>query len=158
MNLRLLLLVSVLVTGLSSCECDDLPSQGAVDSSVLIFGHFYGECIGENCIETFKLTDSALYEDTLDQYAGSPPFAFVPMSSELFLQVQDLRDSFPGQLWDETEPILGCPDCADQGGLFIQYENEGETRSWRIDQEQSAVPEYLHAFMDQVNLSIALLQ
>lgn len=158
MKASTLFLILSLLCGLSACDCDDLPARDSPSPAVLIFGHFNGECIGENCIETFKLTEVALFEDTLDQYDAMIPLAFVQLSDELFLQVQDLRDNFPQELLAEQEYILGCPDCADQGGLFISYEMDGDIRSWRIDQDQTQVPEYLHAFMDQVNLSIALLQ
>ena len=71
--------------------------------------------------------------------------------------MEDLSDYFPDQLLSEEEEVLGCPDCADQGGLFIQYSENENVQSWRIDQSKNAVPAYLHEFMDKVNEKIDLI-
>jgi hypothetical protein len=68
-----------------------------------------------------------------------------------------LVDFFPNQLLSEEETVFGCPDCSDGGGLFIQYSDNGNLKSWRIDQMQENVPSYLHSFMDQVNEAIVLI-
>ena len=38
-----------------SCNSND-DELALGENDYLIFGHFYGFCIGENCIQTFKLT------------------------------------------------------------------------------------------------------
>lgn len=148
--LVLLFLMGILIS------CDD--DEGVIlnDGSFLIFGHFYGECLGEGCVETFKLTDNELLEDTLDDYSGTN-LEFVALDNGLFERVKDLTDTFPQELLTENETILGCPDCADGGGLFIQYSRNGNIKSWRIDQNKENVPEYLYDFMDQVNEKIRLI-
>jgi hypothetical protein len=73
------------------------------------------------------------------------------------LEVNDLVDFFPNQLLDETETIIGCPDCADGGGLFIQYLDNEDIMAWRIDQNKNNVPTYLHDFMDKVNEKIQII-
>jgi len=144
-------IISLVILLIGSCDKDNNN-----DSNYLVFGHFYGECIGDGCVETFKLTDEYLYEDTNNNYSGND-LSFVLMDDNLFLAVKDLTDFFPNQLLEENESILGCPDCADGGGLFIQYFKDGELKSWRIDQMKNDVPEYLHPFMDKVNEKIALI-
>lgn len=126
------------------------------EKDYLIFGHFYGMCVGEECVETFKLTDSELFEDTEDDYSGSN-LNFIKLDNEKFEQVKNLMDYFPKELLSENETILGCPDCADGGGLFIQYYYNGSLKSWRIDQAKSQVPKYLHGFIDEVKDKIQLI-
>ena len=141
----------VLVIGFGCTSEDD----GLVlsETNYLIFGHFYGECGGEGCVETYKLTDSRLYEDTLDDYSGQN-LNFIPLEAEVFEQIKDLGEYFPAALRSSDEAVLGCPDCADGGGLFIQISENGRLRSWRIDQVKRNVPTYLHPFMDRVNDNI----
>ena len=122
----------------------------------MIFGHFYGKCKGENCVETFKLTDKGLFEDTIDDRNGQN-MKFIQLENEKFLQVKDLVDFFPSQLLNEKKTTIGCPDCADGGGLFIQYSENGNVKSWRIDQEKDNVPRYLHIFIDKVNEKIKMI-
>ncbi|MEM9687322.1 MAG: hypothetical protein AAF934_10435 [Bacteroidota bacterium] len=49
---------------------------------------------------------------------------------------------------------FGCPDCTDGRGVFIQYSENGNVKSWRIDQIKVNVPGYLHNFIDKVNEKI----
>jgi hypothetical protein len=126
------------------------------DQNFLIFGHFYGECFGEGCVETFKLTNEKLFEDTIDDYSGQN-LEFIELENDKFEQVKNLVDFFPNQLLNQNETVFGCPDCADGGGLFIQYSENGTVKNWRIDQAKRNVPTYLHNFIDQVNEKIKLI-
>ncbi len=123
------------------------------DNDYLVFGHFYGFCIGKDCVKMFKLTKDQLFEDTTDNYLATD-FDFIPMGKEKFELVKDLVHAIPDQLLKEDNGTIGCPDCADQGGLFIEISNKGRTQSWRIDQNKGSVPAYLHDLMDQVNKAI----
>ena len=147
------ILVSICLL-LFSCSKEETIDLYNVD--YLIFGHYYGECIGEGCVETFKLTESELYEDTKDPYAGGD-FDFQPLENEKFEQVKDLINYFPEELLSSEKEHFGCPDCADGGGLYIEISENGKVNSWRIDQMESNVPEYLHGFMAKVNEKISLI-
>jgi hypothetical protein len=45
------------------------------------------------------------------------------------------------------EEFIGCPDCGDWGGLFIQFSKDDLIKSWRIDLMKDNVADYLHAFI-----------
>lgn len=150
---KILLLLSI-VGFLISCNTDDGVELN--ENNFLVFGHFYGECGGEGCVETFKLTDKNLFEDTVDDYSGEN-LVFVKLDNEDFEQVKGLMDFFPSQLLSESKTVFGCPDCADGGGLFILYSDNGNAKSWRIDQDKGNVPSYLHNFIDKVNEKIGLI-
>ena len=144
----------LLVTLLISCKKSNLG-----ENDYLIFGHFYGECWGERCVETFKLTDIKLFEDTTDSYQYQSPNngGFVKLSNYKFKLVKDLTDYFPIKLFNESNTVFGCPDCADQGGLYIEYKKNGNIGHWTIDQRTRNVPDYLHKFIDKVNEKIELI-
>ena len=122
----------------------------------LIFGHYYGECLGETCVETFKLIDGKLLEDQNDNYAPQN-FDFVELSDSKYQEVNDIIDFLPDSLLIMNDATFGCPDCHDQGGLFIRYFNDGDLHTWQVDQQKSAVPTYLHEFVDKVNEKITLI-
>ena len=147
------LLMAIVI--LTSCNKDE-DCTTINEQNFLVFGHFYGMCGGEECVETYKLTDLKLYEDILDDYSGQN-LDFVELDNETFEQINDLVDFFPNQLLNETDTVFGCPDCSDGGGLFIQYSDNGNLKSWRIDQFQENVPSYLHSFIDKVNEKISLI-
>jgi len=149
------LILILAVVFIQSCDKNDEIELS--DNEYLIFGHFYGECLGEDCIVTYKLTDKKLFEDNNDNYSGTGPFDFNELGIDKFSQVKDLIDYFPKELLNSNETTFGCPDCADQGGIFIQYVKNGDVNSWRIDQSKNDVPDYLHSFIDKVNEKIELI-
>jgi len=146
--------VGLILLGLIACNSDD--GIELSETNFLVFGHFYGECGGEDCVETFKLTRTTLYEDTNDNYVGIE-FNFIKLDNDKFNAVKDLVDFFPNELLTSNETTFGCPDCADGGGLFIQYSKNGTIRNWNIDQTKANVPSYLHSFIDKVNEKIQLI-
>lgn len=157
MNLKPLI---YLVLPLLILGCDDdndtlnSPLNGLNQTDYLIFGHYYGFCQGEDCVVTYKLTSNKLYEDTKDPYGGSGPFNFVLQPGDQFDIAKHLRNKLPARLLQEKDQTFGCPDCADQGGLFIQVSIRGSVQTWRLDQNERNVPGYLHDFMESVNDTI----
>ncbi|MCB0510207.1 MAG: hypothetical protein H6579_07670 [Chitinophagales bacterium] len=147
-NLTLILALFSLI----SCKKEkDLSNE-----DYLLFGHFYGMCMGESCIEYYKLDAAHLYEDMNDNYNGAP-FDFVELNANKFELTKDLIDFFPSELLSEADGTMGCPDCADQGGILISYYFEGSLRTWRLDKDKNNVPSYLHSFMDKVDEKITLI-
>lgn len=146
-----------LATVMLFAACSKNQTTEPVTPDYLIFGHFYGQCIGESCIETYKLEDQKLYEDLNDNYSLKQKYRFEELNNELFLEVKDLPDFLPQELLSMNDSTFGCPDCADQGGLKVEFSIDGISKTFRIDQSKSQVPEYLHGFMDKINEKISLI-
>ena len=153
-----LLLASIILTSLVIYSCT---KENTEDDPVryLIFGHYYGECVGESCIDIFCLETTRLLEDANDTYPSDNFYAadFYVLSEDKFNEVNGLMSFFPDTLLSINETTIGCPDCADGGGLYIEYNVDGIRRFWRIDQVKENVPSSLHAFMDEVNERIELI-
>lgn len=152
-NLLVLLLLSFC---LISCKDDDV-----VETDYLIFGHFYGECVQESCILMYKVEETRVLADTRQEYPNQQmPYAgnfTEELSNSDFQIAKDLVDEIPEELFDETETIIGQPDAADQGGLYLEYNFDGERRYWYIDQNKGFLPQYLHGFIDEINNRIFLI-
>ena len=126
----------------------------------LMFGHFFGMCEGESCIEIFRLEKSRLLEDTKDNYPSSTKFysgSYVTRSSSNFEACKDLKDAFPKDLLDEAT-VIGQPDAGDWGGLYIEYNFDGQHKFWLLDLNKGNVPAKYHPFIDKLVEKIALLQ
>ena len=146
------------LVAVASCDNDSKVEPKVTDH--LVFGHFYGLCWGEQCVEIFKLQDGVLYEDQNDFYPGSEaPYVadYVALSGEIYEKVKDLIDDFPSELFDEAKNVLGTPDAGDWGGLYVEYNFDGVEGFWLLDQMQSNMPDYTHAFVDSINAKIALI-
>ncbi|MFH6603545.1 BPTI/Kunitz domain-containing protein [Maribacter algicola] len=152
---------SILVLPIFVISCDDF--DDATDLAVndyLIFGHFYGECSGEGCIEIFKLENGSLFEDTQDIYPNAISYYrgnYMILNVDTFNGVNDLTTFFPLRLLGENDRIIGRPDAGDWGGLYIEYNVNGTRKFWLIDQKKDNVPPYLHTFIDKVNEKIRFI-
>ncbi|GAB5464688.1 MAG: hypothetical protein Kapaf2KO_01240 [Candidatus Kapaibacteriales bacterium] len=140
----------VITLGLSSCE-KVLDGNGDIEvdndnlsnEEKLIFGVFFGECIGEGCIETYKLEYDIVYEDSLDTYptmqsTDEESFSWYKYdhSTDTHLAAHDVFAVYrkhEDALWASESAIFGCPDCVDQGGVYIRIEKDNQTRTFMID-------------------------
>ena len=148
----LLLFIPIL---LSNCSKD--LDEGEV---TFVFGHFYGECIGEGCVEIFKIADNKLFEDSKDMYPGQGSFYngdFQEIDQSKLELVKDIIDDFPMSIFDENETVIGQPDAGDWGGLYIEFQDESNHDFWLLDQMKSNVPNTYHDFIDKVNEKIAII-
>ncbi len=159
-TLTLISLSSLVACGGSSNSSGQTSSNNATNNASnapLIFGHAYGMCKGEHCIETFKLTESKLFEDKKDDYSHQT-FDFEQLNSSKHNQVKDLLNQVPNALLTHETGRIGCPDCADGGGIYISVVDNGQNKSWFIDNNLNNVPTELHAFVKQVRKKIKILQ
>lgn len=143
-----------------SCKRED-KALAITQPDYLIFGHFYGKCRGEQCVEIFKLEGNRLFEDTNDIYPNRRDFCsgnYVQLSNQKWLNTNDLMRSFPADLLNETELVIGQPDAGDWGGLYVEYNFNGVRKFWILDQMKSNVPIKYHNFIDSVNKKISFLE
>jgi hypothetical protein len=146
-----------------SCKKDTVELEENCEDSYILFGHFYGECIGEGCIEIFKLCENMLYEDTVDKYPSSLddsyPGSFQQIvDNVLFTEVENLITQIPDNLFSETDKILGQPDAGDWGGYYIEVKKEGgDPQFWLIDTMKDNIPAYLRDYTDNVQAAIELI-
>lgn len=148
-----MVLFTMLACNKSTVECCVQLGQ----FSEFIFGTYYGECIGESCIQTFKLEDGHLFEAQQDSYAGPFPYPgeWDTLSNDQYEKVKDLPASFPHALFDETETTIGMPDAGDWGGIYIEVEDlEGNRFHWNIDTMEDNLPEYLRGFAAEVQAAV----
>ena len=133
------LLLIVILTATTSCKKDSFMLELA-PTDYLIFGEYFGECIG-NCVTLYKIEDGQLYLDDVDY--GPPteiPFLEAPLAPEKYEAARNIVDFFPNELLQSDRRRYGCPDCHDQGGIYLELFQEGQRHIWFIDpedQEQS---------------------
>ncbi len=156
MFMKKILFPLLIILMISNCSKNkDVPQ---LDS--LIFGTYYGECMPSNemCIETFKLTNTQLFEDELDDYDNTQ-FAYTPLSQAHFNVASDLAITFIlSNLNNYPDSTFGFPDSFDQGGVFISVEENGVAKRWNIDRDLTFVPSHLHSLVNQVNAKVYALQ
>jgi hypothetical protein len=91
-------------------SCDKENRVKLSKSDYIIFGHFYGECAGEGCVEIFRLEQDKLFEDTKDEYPTREKCYdgnYVELSEQKFNDIKDLVNSFPKDLLNEPNVVIG---------------------------------------------------
>jgi len=160
-NLYIISFVVILFSGLA-CE-KDCNCAGTGQFEYMIFGHFYGECGGEGCVEIYRLDKEKLYEDSTDVYPnGLAPYAgqYYQLSDEKFQLVKDLIYEFPEALYAEPNTVIGMPDAGDWGGIYVEMkfkDDPGLSGFWLLDQMESNMPQVYNDFVDRINEKIALI-
>ncbi len=149
--------VLVLVCGASihfSCKTSDLIPD---DDNYFIFGVGYCECSG-HCATVYKIASDSLYSgmgsSCVESYYIYPGPALSQDKYDIAIQ---LVNSFPKELIENTEDRYGCPDCADQGGYYLERKSSGNLRTWMIDTNENALPGFLReyqAMLRQVMLDL----
>ncbi len=145
-----------------SCEKDQVGVCGfGTLPDYVVFGHFYGKCGGEGCIEIYKVDNSKLYEDTLDMYPGSDTFYpghfATEWSDEKFQLVRDLYSFFPEALLNEKAVVQGHPDAGDWGGIYFEIKRGSTHRFWLLDQMDDNMPAAYNEFVDKINDKIYII-
>ena len=147
----------IIISFLSSCN-----KSNSKDAQGLIFGTYAGECFGDGCVRIFKLTEDEVWEDQNHYLPGTTfsgeQFDFERLPNSKFELVKGFEKDFPMALLDEKENQIGCPDCYDQGGCYVEWNDNGSIRNWTIDNRKEEVPEYLHEFKDLLSKNIKLLK
>jgi len=151
---------------LSLTACDDEKCGVKYgDQEYFIFGHFFGKCVGEGCVEMYKLEDGRLYEDDLDHY----PDLTTPLEAhwnelpqEKYEAVKDIESEFPNALYGEAEHVLGIPDGGDWGGIYVEIRYYGDlapnSGSWLLDKNEYNMPQVYNDFVDKIEEKIALIK
>jgi hypothetical protein len=152
MRTSILLIIFIISFGIG---CADKPGT---PKDYIIFGDFYGECLGTSCVDYYKIEDGQLYKDQADQYPSTGmSYQFNMYNNAYDHAVLDLATEVPNNLYNEGETI-GAPDAYDQGGYYIEVCNNGNIQHWKIDKNNQDVPVYLHAICDSMEHYLLVLE
>ena len=116
-----------------ACSKEGSPTDS---NEYFIYGTSFGFCIG-NCTHLFKLENGEVFPDVVDRLNVDELVFSVEADNDQLDVALRLHDAFPNILLDSDQDRYGCPDCADQGTIFIQRKIGDEVRSWFIDTRES---------------------
>lgn len=139
-----------------SCKGECEPTE---EQDYIIFGDFYGFCLGDNCIDYYKIQNGILYKDLEDKYPNANmtyQFQVHPLPLEAN-SVMDIGAEIDSDIYGE-DPTIGSPDAMDQGGYYIEILSDGQKHQWRIDKIRQSVPDYLHPLCDSLDHYMEVLE
>lgn len=111
----------------------------------LVFGTYYGMCRSD-CINIYAVESNQLFKDDSATYGKLDWFFyFTPtrkMDAAKHKLAKGLLNQVPMELLSKNRTTIGCPDCADQGGIYIQAMSGPVSATLKLDiddtEEQSA--------------------
>lgn len=161
----ILLFCSLAIFLLFSTCTEDKTANGLQIENYLIFGTYYGECQGD-CVRMYYLkpAEQQLFIASEPKYpvyeADSFPYGlhFVTVSQQQYALAKELINKVPENLFGESELVIGEPDAADQGGVYVEINHRNMIHKYYIDTNKEAIPAYLHAFVDEILNTVAALR
>jgi hypothetical protein len=141
--------------------CDDKEEPLKITGDYFVFGSYYGECMN-NCVNFYVINEGKLYSGANEQYPNKQQAfdlgALTTLDEAKFHLVKDLPSTFPTQLLNESSTVVGCPDCTDGGGVYIEVKVNNEVKFWYIDNFTHMIPEYLRAYIPEMNAKLQQLR
>ena len=131
---RYILAVTVLLA-FSQCGKDDYAPSIRIE-----MGAFFCECIG-NCSYTFEVsatTQSFQVHEWCTENSTVVRSCSRPIEEQDFQNLSNLVD---WEAFNALEEVIGCPDCADGGGQWIEIARGNET--YRVTYEYGNPPALL---------------
>lgn len=137
---------------LFSCKKDQAPP-----ADYLVFGTFSAGC-ETGCFKLFQLSGDQLYVAMPGYNLGQPQtqvFSSDPLPAEKYTAARELLEDFPEYLRNSAGEVFGCPNCYDQGGLYLEQRQDGIVRKWKIDPNDH--PDDLSPYLQQIYLVVGQL-
>jgi hypothetical protein len=126
-------------------------------SDYLIFGIGYGHCIG-NCSHYYQIKDNKIYEDNTLMAYDSIIFNINPLSNDKYYLSKTLLVNLPEFLKSKKDSTIGCPDCADQGRIYIELYKNGSISKWNIDTNPNTHPKEIKTYLSQLKEILNMLE
>jgi hypothetical protein len=124
---------------------------------VFVFGTGYGFCAGD-CAHLFQIRHGKLYADNIDNlYLDSVTFSKVALPDSMYQHARALPGLLPPYLMQHPNEVLGCPDCYDQGMIYVELWQKGKKTTWKMDTNTGALPPEVQPFAQQILNAMELL-
>ena len=142
------------------------PADSIIKGDYILFGKFCGECMGE-CATMYKLDieKNTLYVDHTDsfwkyKYGDKMPIHFseIVTDTAAIALAQKLNRTLPAFVTSgEKYGKVGCPDCTDGCGIYIETRRNNSIKQRNIDYQTSTLKgtvkkdvEYIKSIIDKM--------
>lgn len=147
----------LLLAGVWFAACKKAPTP-ADSLDYFIFGSGYCHCISD-CGTFYQYTPSNLVKgDGQSCQSADYTFKGASLNADAIARAEALLKALPDALYASEETTFGCPDCADQGGYYIEIKKGGVVKSWKIDTNEGALPEFLKPLHQKIRETLEALK
>jgi hypothetical protein len=150
MNRLVLIPIFVLLFTASCSKPGTKIPQG--DSEYYVIGKAYGMCQGD-CATFYSIKQGNAYADDMTRFYRTEnelKFKSSPMAADKYKKIKALSGKIPQYLIDHPNQTFGCPDCADQGLIYIETKINGVIKHWMIDTRTADIPAEIRSYTEEV--------
>lgn len=166
MKITLLLSATLLMLFVVACKKETVTNNTVdcalvSDSDYLEFGIAYGFC-PSNCSYLYRLTNKAVFPDNIEHLDRNQTVTYsnTPLNDAKLATATEICKAFPTALLSEDKEIIGCPDCYDQGTVYVAIKRNGKLQKWFIDpsKQEPNVPDYLKTYVQKIKDAVEVLR
>lgn len=133
------------------------------EPKIVVFGRYYGRCIGNNCVEIYRFDGSNIYEDINEKRPGHDDFFEGNFKHLVELDVRlnlfKLVNELPYEhLTSLRGNIVGDPGAYGQGVYYLEYQDTFIRKFWIIDTDKSNTPKEIHPYTDLLGEMIDIIE
>ncbi len=88
----------------------------------------------------YLMVGDKIYPDDMNHFYGKLIFKTTPLPNSKFDLAIHLKNNFPQYLRQHPDTTFGCPDCVDQGRIYIKIKEKGKIVFWNIDPNKNTQP------------------
>ena len=147
-SMKNLLITCIAFLVLASCKKEQQKGLPPGTDS-FSFGFAAGFCVGD-CTRFYEVTGSKIFPDDMGLLIRPLKFKTMPLDNNKYLFSKPLLENFPAYLLNNPNSTIGCPDCSDQGALYIEIKQGAVTTFWNIDTNENTQPEEIRTYMSQL--------
>lgn len=157
--------LSIMICSFWACTQEDIIETPKTNCDLLqgddylIFGKFYGFC-GGNCTQLYKMTNTELFADNIDRFEHNKEVTFdkTNLGAAKIEIAKTVCSQYANDIKNEKSDRIGCPDCFDQGNIYVELKQNGKVQKWFIDPTVNAQPEYLKPFAKAIEDAVTKLK
>ncbi|MBW4891442.1 hypothetical protein KXQ82_17070 [Mucilaginibacter sp. HMF5004] len=127
-----------------SCSKSDIDT-----ANYFAFGSHYSFCAG-NCSKVFAITGNKLVPVTFTDFNKPLALQTKALADSSYHKAVPLKETFPQYFRDHPNQTFGCPDCADQGGYYIEIMENGKKIYWRVDTSVGQLPVEIREYVTRL--------
>jgi hypothetical protein len=150
-------IATLAIVCLAFASCKKESNKPADANNYFAFGFYFGYC-GPTCSEMYKISDGEVYKDSVAISFPTPViYSAIPLGNTEYQLAQPLQDSFPAYLQARPGITIGCPDCLDQGTVYIEKATNGLVQHWVIDMDDSVLPVEIRNYITSLQAVVGQL-
>ncbi len=146
------LLLFYILLQASSCKKSEHVNGETGGEEYFAFGIAYGECQGD-CAHFYCIQNGQSYADDINYFNRTDnglQFKNTPLPDSSYKKIKLLSTALPAYLVNHTNQTFGCPDCRDQGLIYIETIINGQKVHWMIDPDESKQPAEIKSYVQQL--------